>query len=222
MKLLSRILLIYKSILPFAAFLILALLIPQRTVLLAATGWICAILFVTIFISRFVANKFSKAVLFWEILSILFIVASIILRDNGNFETYFIDVTLIDFASIVIALLIFQTYKMAKEKKGKGKNASIIIVAVIVGIPLYILTRNLILGWFELNTIAEDPSPFILLLMAVLASIVREIRFFQSLIKGKANYKMNFLENNKWVIVLVLVAWIILVPLTAYIIGRVT
>ena len=218
MKILSRILLVYKSILPFAAFLILALLIPQKTALLAATGWICAILFITIFISRFVANKLSISVLIWEILSILFIVTSIILRDYGNFETYFIEVTLIDFASIVIGLLFFQIYKMTGEKKGEGKTSAIVIIAVIVGVPLYILSRNLILGWFELNTITQDPTPFVLLLMAVLSSIIREIRFFQSLIKGKANYQMNFLENNKWIAVLVLVGWIVLVPLVAWLI----
>lgn len=167
MKLLNRILLVYKGIVPFAAFLVIAILIPQKIVLLAATGWICALLFTTIFMARFVANKRSWRELLWEFLSILLVVASIILRDNGNFETYFIEVTLINFASLTIGLLIFQIYKMTNIDKGEWNSASILVVVLIVGYPVYYFTNSLILGWFELNTIHQNPTPFIILLVAV-------------------------------------------------------
>lgn len=218
MKLLNRILLVYKGIVPFTAFLVIAILLPEKTTLLAATGWICALLFTTVYMSRFVANERSKSELIWEILSIFLVVASIVLRDNGNFETYFIEVTLINFASLAIGLLIFQIYKMASIDKGEWKAGAIIVVALIIGYPVYYFTNSLILGWFELNTIHQDPTPFILLLAAVLTNIVREIRFFQSLINGKANYKMDFLDNNKWLIAVILGGWVVVVPLLAWLI----
>jgi hypothetical protein len=51
-----------------------------------------------------------------------------------------------------------------------------------------------------------------------LTNIVREIRFFQSLINGKANYKMDFLDNNKWLIAVILGGWVVVVPLLAWLI----
>ncbi|PLW92689.1 MAG: hypothetical protein C0592_09535, partial [Marinilabiliales bacterium] len=203
---------------PFIAFLSVAIMFPERVALLAGVGWISALLFVTVFASRYVATVTSFKDILWEFLSIIAVAISIIIRENRSIETYFIEVTLIELGSLVIGLLFFQTYKMISIDKGEWNFGAILIVVLIVGYPIYYVTRCFILGWFELNTIHQDPTPFVLLLTAVISNIIREIRFFGTLLKGKTKYEMNFLENNKWMIAVILGGWIIIVPLVAWLI----
>ena len=224
MKILRKILLIYKSLVPFAAFFIIALYFANKTAMIAGFGWISILMITLLFISRFTGRETGKSGLLWEFVSILFVIASVILRKSGNFETYFIEVTLIDYVSIIVGLLGFVLLMSFEKKKGDEKTktgikaGALIVVLLLVGYPTYLFAKYLVLTWFELNNIHHDPMPLYLLIVAVFSSIVAQFRFFNNLRAGKAEYNPEYLSKNKWVVAVIMGGWIIIVPLVAWLI----